>query len=302
MSAAAYIAVDWGSSGFRAFLISDNGNILAEKTTAEGVLKIQNGGFETVLRSNCGEWLKKYPEMPFITGGMIGSRNGWQEVPYIPCPVSADDIRAQFTRVQDTDDLTILIGPGVSGENAYGAPDVMRGEEIQIFGALALKSVEDTLLCLPGTHSKWCRVENGTITSLSTYLTGELYALLSEQSSLAGLVNDQIRCEESFLSGIEASRQPSGLLNNLFSIRASAMISEASHTSPASFLSGLVIGTELCAICDQTDVSAPVILVGNAILNQRYEAALNAFGIQAICVNSNDAFLAGIKTLQPPQA
>ncbi len=297
----AYIAIDWGSSAFRAFLIGVDGTILAEVLTKDGVFTVQNGDFEAVLSAHCQAWLKTYGALPIIMSGMVGSRNGWQEVPYTACPVSPLDLMEKFTHIKASIAENIILVPGVSGVNASGAPDVMRGEEVQIFGALKYFNIKNAIVCLPGTHSKWCIVTDGKIESFSTYMTGEIFNLLSAESSLAALMISDNHDETSFRAGLQQATASQDLLGDLFAIRAAAMVNEVQYASPYSFLSGLLIGNEIKSALKHIDTSSesppPIVLVGNSLMNKHYSAALNCQNIAAKTIDSNLAFLAGVQVL-----
>ena len=163
------IAIDWGSSAFRAFLLDSSGDVLARISTDDGVLMTNGTSFSRILMDNCGRWLDKHGCLPIVMSGMVGSRNGWREASYVPCPVTVEALAAAPLKVGNDQGLDVRIMPGVSGPNFFGGLDVMRGEEVQVFGALASLDLSNALICLPGTHSKWCVIENGQITSLTTF-------------------------------------------------------------------------------------------------------------------------------------
>ncbi|MCG8504609.1 MAG: 2-dehydro-3-deoxygalactonokinase [Sphingomonadales bacterium] len=298
MTMASFIAIDWGSSAFRAFLIGDEGTSLARISTDDGVLMTGNKSFLQVLEANCGRWLAEHGTMPIIMSGMIGSRNGWQETDYMPCPVSADSLAHNPVTIDNDGELTIRIVPGVSGPNMFGGLDVMRGEEVQVFGALAALGLDTALVCLPGTHSKWCIVETGAIASLTTFMTGEIFALIRRESSISSLIEDEKFDQTSFMQGTEAGRSKAGLLNKLFSIRASVLLDDLHCLSRASYLSGMLIGREIMAVTAALGTVDDVILVGNEALTHRYVAALGEQNVQAVSVEADKAFLKGISLLR----
>lgn len=296
MTAASKIAIDWGSSAFRAFLLDENEHIIARTQTDDGVLQTNKKEFEKILSETCTHWHDEHGPVPIIMSGMIGSRNGWVETEYVPCPTSAINIASKLVPVSGQNSLTYIV-PGVSGNNLFGSPDVMRGEEVQVFGALKILGEKDGIVCLPGTHSKWCVVKGGAIQSLTTFMTGEMFALMRTNSSLASLVAGEEFDQSSFLSGIDAGRSDAGLLNKLFSIRAGVLLDTLACQSYASYLSGMFIGHEIKAVKNTLQHLESVILVGNEGLTHRYTTALEAAGCCVTVVEADSAFLNGISLI-----
>jgi 2-dehydro-3-deoxygalactonokinase len=291
------IAVDWGSSSFRAFLLGQNGTVIAKTATDQGIFTIPDKAFEKTLLANCGPWLDPHGKLPLIMGGMIGSRNGWLETPYQPCPVGAVDLANNLVSVPNTLGLEIKIIPGVTGPSAFDGFDVMRGEEIQALGALATIGANDAVLCLPGTHSKWCSAEDSTISTLTTFLTGEMFSLISNQSSISSLISETGHDQTSFEAGVACGNATSGLLNRLFSIRADALLDKANYTCSSSYLSGLLIGNEISVMKQHIENKNPVILVGNQGLTKRYSSALAASEVSCQTIDGETAFLRGIYSI-----
>ncbi len=298
MANASAIAIDWGSSTFRAFLVDETGAVLAQTSTEEGVMQVPEGRFVDVLMNNCGNWLEEHGSLPVVMSGTIGSRNGWRETPYLPCPVSLKDLNHQSIPIENNLNLDIQVMPGVCGNNMFGCNDVMRGEEVQIFGAMDTLNLENALVCLPGTHSKWCEFKNGKIVSLTTFMTGEMFALIRNSSAIGRLVEDSDFDEASFLLGVEASRSEAGLLNALFSIRADALLGDLACRSRASYLSGMLIGREILAVCKAMNAIEDIVLVGSEALIHKYSRALAMEGVQSLSVGGNHAFLTGICLLK----
>lgn len=294
MANPAAIAIDWGSSTFRAFLVDETGAILAQTNTDEGVMQVPESQFVDVLVNNCGDWLEEHGSLLVVMSGTIGSRNGWQETPYLPCPVSVKDLHHQSIPIENNRNLDIQVMPGVCGNNMFGGNDVMRGEEVQIFGAMDTLNLENALVCLPGTHSKWCEFKNGKIVSLTTFMTGEMFALIRNSSAIGRLVEDSDFDEASFLLGAEASRSEAGLLNALFSIRADVLLGDLACRSRASYLSGMLIGREILAVCKAMKAIEDVVLVGSEALIHKYSRALAMEGVQSLSVGGDHAFLTGI--------
>ena len=295
MSKVSMVFVDWGSSSFRAFLLSPNGDLLDQIHSDDGVFQVDD--YEGILARHCQKWLEAHGKLPVILAGTIGSRNGWLETPYLPCPASLNDLSKELHTVPNRRGLDIRITSGVEGAGFYGLHDVMRGEELQIFGAVDELELDDALLCLPGTHSKWCRVSGGQISSVTSYMTGELYALLRNNSSIGRLIEADDYEEANFLAGLAAVRANPHLSNLLFSVRASSLLGNLAASSSASYLSGILIGAELVAATEFMSDSESVLIVGNRRLVDRYSLGLEKLGKTAQTMEGDHAFLTGTKAL-----
>jgi 2-dehydro-3-deoxygalactonokinase len=214
-----------------------------------------------------------------LISGMAGSRQGWREAPYCPCPSGFEDI-AQHLQWIEKDRIGIV--PGLSAFNDQ-TPDVMRGEEIQIFGALSNLQIAEAEFVLPGTHSKWAMVAGGHIQSFKTFMTGEFYALLSQHSILAKTcLPDAPWKKDVFLEGVMQSQKLGGLLHHAFSARSLALFEKLNPAQSSSYISGLLIGEEIkSARSSQTGMNTPLFILGNSQLTQRYACALAALEIQA---------------------
>ncbi len=295
------IAIDWGSSTFRAFLVDAKGRIMDRYSSSDGVLTMFGKSYLDVIDGVCGRWLDQHGDLPIIMGGTVGSRNGWQEAPYIPCAASGSSLAKMTACVQNSAGRNIRIVPGVSGPNMFGGQDVMRGEEIQIFGALEPLQLRDALVCLPGTHSKWCEVKAGKITSVTSFMTGEIFALVRHHSFVGAVIEDTEFDPGSFRQGVEASASAAGLLHQLFSLRADALLGHLTCPSRESYLSGMLIGHEIDAAVKALGNVPDVLLVGGEGLNQRYETALNDRNIGTVNVSGEEAFVTGISLLKQLQ-
>lgn len=265
------IAVDWGTSSLRAARIAGDGQVQEERASAQGILTVPAGGFPQVLQALCGDWL--HGDALCLVSGMAGSRQGWQEAPYCPCPAGFTELARSLTWITPG---RIALVPGLSCEHR-GVPDVMRGEEVQVFGALSLLDARDGLFVLPGTHSKWVRVEDGVVQDFATCMTGELYALLRQHSILARTLppEDGALDEAAFARGVGHAQEGHSLLQTAFSTRTLALFGLMEPAALPSYLSGLVIGEELRA---QSRGNLPVVLIGSATLTQRYALALRTLG------------------------
>ena len=269
------IAVDWGTTSLRGARLGPDGAVLEERSFARGILSVAAAGFEAAFDASFGDWMAK--ETLCLIAGMAGSRQGWVDAPYRDCPAGPDDVAARLAWVVPG---RVAIVPGLTCVRD-GVPDVMRGEETQVFGALRLLDLEEGTLVLPGTHSKWVQVEAGRVVGFSTWMTGEVYGLLRQHSILARTlpVNDGPFEAAAFDLGVARSVEGLGLLNTAFSVRTLALFERMPEHERPSYLSGIVIGEELRAQPLQPD--AAVTLIGAPALTLRYERALASLGVRA---------------------
>ncbi|MBS0537555.1 MAG: 2-dehydro-3-deoxygalactonokinase [Proteobacteria bacterium] len=264
------VAVDWGTSSLRGALLDEAGKVLAEKSAPLGILNVPKGDFAGTFAAQFADWM--VPGRLCLISGMAGSRQGWQEAPYASCPAGLDELAKRLHWIEPH---RIALVPGLSVEQD-GVPDVMRGEEVQIFGALALAGLKDALFVLPGTHSKWATVSAGKVTGFRTFMTGEVYGLLTRHSILARTTEADAPLDEiKFLEGVKRAGEGGGLLHAAFGARALALFERLSPPQSASYLSGLLIGEELRA---QT-LGREVMLIGAPALTQRYALALKQAGV-----------------------
>jgi 2-dehydro-3-deoxygalactonokinase len=289
----AWIAVDWGTSNLRAWAMAADGNVLAEATSDEGMAKLTHVEFEPALLRLIAPWLGKGQTL-VAACGMVGSRQGWCEAPYRAVPCTPLDPAAQVTAPSTDPRILIRIAPGLK----QTAPaDVMRGEETQIAGALRLLPGYDGVLCLPGTHSKWAQISAGEVVSFQTFMTGEMFALLSETSVLRHGMQGEGWDDAAFDLGVsDAISRPDRIGARLFSLRAEGLISGLGPASARSRLSGLLIGTELAASRPYW-LGQRITLIGAAKLSAAYARALSAQGIDAQHLSATDCTLAGLASL-----
>jgi 2-dehydro-3-deoxygalactonokinase len=267
------IGIDWGSTNFRAFRFNDAGEVFDRRFSPEGVISVHTRLFGDVLREKVSDWLEA-GETRILLCGMIGSRQGWVEAKYVSCPVGIADLATAVIEVPFSGAEVLLI-PGVSGIDSCGVPEVMRGEETEVMGMLqACKGTG--LACLPGTHSKWIRFTDETIVSFSTCMTGELYAALRQNTSLARIMTfNEARENEAFLRGVARSIDAGGLLHHLFSVRTLTLMDQLKEDAAASYLSGLLIGHEVRAAMP---AGAHIHLVGDSQLCSLYAQAIQTCG------------------------
>jgi 2-dehydro-3-deoxygalactonokinase len=288
------IALDWGSSQLRAYRMGAGGSVLEQRASDDGASRLSGGAarFEAALRALAGDWLAcAEPGLPVLACGMVGSAHGWREAAYASCPLPLDQLHRHLTRVEAGGGLQVHIVPGVRDRGADGLPDVMRGEETQLLGLLALQPAlgQAATVVLPGTHSKWVRLEQGRLQGFATRMTGEQFALLREHSVLGRLMAPAEAFDAAaldfaaFTRGVAAARQSGGadLGRLLFSVRTLGLFGELPATGLADYLSGLLIGAELAAALPASDASAPLILVGEAALCERYRLAIGLWGREA---------------------
>ena len=281
MAGTALIGLDWGTSALRAYRIDRDGAIRERRRADRGILHVVGGAVEDALEDTVGDWLAEDPDVPVLAAGMITSRQGWVETPYLSCPADIDALAAALVPGRLRSGRTILFVGGLSTRGADGVPDVMRGEETQIAGAL-VEGNAPRLLLLPGTHAKWVRCEGETVTAFTTMMTGELYDLLRRYGILGRLMEGEAEDAAAFARGVRygAGDDPAagGLLHRLFSARSLGLFGELPPRGLASYLSGLLIGSELREGAQIHGAGEPVGLVGEAALVARYRTALDLLG------------------------
>jgi 2-dehydro-3-deoxygalactonokinase len=287
MSEARLIALDWGSTRLRAFLLGDGGEVRATRQSNDGAATLQGAdAYAAALAALVGDWRADHPGIPLLACGMVGSQYGWREAPYVRCPADATALAGQLLTLDDR--LSII--PGLVDDAAQ--PDVMRGEETQIVGALALhpELAEEACLVLPGTHSKWARVKSGRVTGFATHMTGELFALLRQHSVLNRLMptdGSSPASPEAFLKGVDAAQARGGLGHQLFAVRTLGLFKQLAAEQLPDYLSGLLIGHELAS--ELQGAQTRVALIGDLALCARYAQALQHLGQPAPLLLDNTA-------------
>lgn len=284
------IAVDWGTSSLRGARLDEAGGVVEEKSAPLGILNVPNGDFAGVFASLFSDWMKPAGSVCLISG-MAGSRQGWVEAPYAACPAGPEELKRHLHWIEPG---RIALVPGLSVERGE-VPDVMRGEEVQIFGAMRLAGLTDGLFVLPGTHSKWATVCDGRVAGFQTYMTGEFYGLLSQHSILARTLDADAPLHEAmFLRGVTRAGEGQGLLHNAFGARALALFGRLSPAQSTSYLSGLLIGEEL--LSQELPAGRDVIAIGAPALTARYALALGQKGV-AVRSFGAEATWAGLRAL-----
>ncbi len=287
---AAWIAVDWGTSNLRLWAIDGTGAVIATRTGSEGMSRLSPEGFEPMLLDKAADLLADDSRTEVIVCGMAGARGGWREAPYRPVPCRPAGQEAVTVPTTDTR-LAVQILPGLS---QAAPPDVMRGEETQIAGFLAGFPDFDGTLCLPGTHTKWVRVSAGEVVGFRTFMTGEIFGLLSGQSVLRhSLTGDGLE-PEAFLEAVsDALSKPENTAAALFSIRAGSLLTGLSPQAARARLSGLLIGMELAAARPWW-LGTRLALIGADTLTGLYHDALAAQGLEAETHSGDRLVLAGL--------
>lgn len=297
------VALDWGTSSLRAFLMDRRGALVAQRASAHGIQNLPVPGipgFERAFADLCADWLARWPGLPVVASGMVGSAQGWREAPYVPCPTDTRMLASRAAMVDSAAGVRIVIAPGVICDPTDAPPDVIRGEEIQIAGALADQPAWMRRACivLPGTHSKWVAIEDGQIVRFATYMTGELFAVLRQHSILGRLMPEHVQpadkasSESAFAAGLDAARasRPGDLAHQIFATRTLGLTRRLSADVLADYLSGLLIGHELVSgpalLPQAVDGDTPLVLIGEGGLCRRYQQALARFGRPAMQIDN----------------
>ncbi|WP_460409844.1 MULTISPECIES: 2-dehydro-3-deoxygalactonokinase [unclassified Pseudomonas] len=294
------IALDWGTTSLRAYKLAADGVVLEQRALSSGIMQLPktprviNGrecadGFELAFDEACGDWLDAQPNLPVIACGMVGSAQGWREAAYCETPTNVANLGNSLQTIVSLRGTRVHIVPGVIQRSRL--PNVMRGEETQVLGVLQNLPIEagvDLLIGLPGSHSKWVDVVDGCITHFDTFMTGEVFAVLSEHSILGRTLKQGAAFDAlAFDRGVQVAQSVDGelgVLSTLFSARTLGLTGELSPTAQADYLSGLMIGHELAALATvqrrrRNNPNLPsIILIGNAQLCTRYSRALAACG------------------------
>ena len=283
MSYADWIAVDWGTTHLRAWAMADDGRVLAAASSDAGMGSLTRDGFEPALLALAEGWLAPGRATLALACGMVGSRQGWVEAPYRPVPCVPLEPGGFASAPCGDGRLTVRVIPGIK---QLSPADVMRGEETQLIGALALHPslAETGSFILPGTHSKWAVVQGGAVTGFRTLMTGELFAVLRQHSMLGASGAEAADDAEAFARGVAAARDSgaAGALSRLFSARALMLDGTLAAGSVPDYLSGLLIGEEFrAALADGfARRDTPLYLVGDDALCERYRRAAALFGIE----------------------
>jgi len=310
-----YIVGDWGTSHLRLYLC--DGTQVLDRREGPGVAELSANAqaqaharrFAVALSAAIAPWNRTHGPMHVWLAGMVGSRNGWQEAPYVPCPFDARTLAASVLHLE-ANGTEVTIVPGARCVNPRGAPDVMRGEETQIIGALRLDerlAHGRHIVALPGTHTKWAVLSDGTLEAFQTSFSGEMFALLRDHSMLARAAaatpespGTAASIKAGFERGVARSRELQGtpLSHLLFEVRSRQLMEGLPQPEALGYLSALIIDQDIQGALDLFSVDAPITVIGAAALTSLYEVALAARGIQTRALEASDATVAGIDALK----
>lgn len=283
-----FIAVDWGTTNRRAYRIDSTGKRIDEFEDHKGVLTVPEGGFPAAV----AEIRQRLGDLPLLLAGMIGSNRGWKEARYVPCPAGIDELVAALVWAGDRE----AIVPGVSYIGS-GRADVMRGEEVQLLGAVAAGLIDpDGLVCHPGTHNKWATLRHGKIRDFRTVMTGELFSILKDHSILSDLLQAPVQANDAFKQGAGDSIDDSALPADLFGVRARVLLGQMKKEDAASYTSGLLIGADV-RIGLSIPTSAQIEVVGRPDLTHLYATAIQAAEREARELDGEQCFVAGIQEI-----
>ncbi|SDF97338.1 MULTISPECIES: 2-dehydro-3-deoxygalactonokinase [unclassified Duganella] len=286
------LGIDWGTSNRRAYLIDQSGACLAEHDDGQGMLAV--GGREQFGASLAGllAAMKLPADVPVIMSGMVGSASGWQEVDYLDASVPLEELPRHLAAVTDpawAGRATIV--PGYVYRNGTSA-DVMRGEETQLLGAVALGH-RDGWIVLPGTHSKWVLLRDGVIQSIATYMTGELFAMLSKGGTLSAMLTGDAADAAGFATGLAQAARNEPLSNSLFRVRAGVVSRSAPAGQAAATISGLLIGAEFAAAARAAEGQG-ITVIGSPALAARYEIAAQHFGLKCAVLDPHQVYCTAV--------
>ena len=280
-----FIAVDWGTTNRRAWRL-EGGAVAQEFEDDRGVLSVEKADFPAAV----AEIRDRLGDQPMLMAGMIGSNRGWVEARYVPCPAGLDEVAAALAWAEPG---RTAIVPGVSTAEPA---DVMRGEEVQILGAIDAGLIPaDALLCHPGTHNKWVTLAGGRIRHFRTVMTGEMFSLLKEHSILSDLLKDEMAVDDAFRAGVARGIEGRTITAELFAVRAGVLLGERRREDATDFTSGLLIGADVGF--GLRDTSGSVCVMGRPELTRLYGAAIGIAGRHATEIDGEAAFLAGIKAI-----
>lgn len=288
------LIVDWGTTNFRAFAMDDQGRIIDEQAHPLGLLQVKDGAFAASLQAVLGRWLSHYQDLPVYMAGMVGSMKGWVNVEYAKTQAGAAELAGGAYRFVLPWGSEAFIIPGVCHQRAPGVQDVMRGEEVQLLGLSQLQNEHDFHAMLPGTHNKHVHFSEGKISAFSSYLTGELFSVVSEHMLIGkGLDKSQLGAhDEAFLKGVDEGSETEQLTSTLFQAWTHRLFKHLREEEVLDYLSGLLIGNELKAL-----KADHYYLVGGSALCKRYQQACMHINIHTQIVSGNACFISGMNRL-----
>lgn len=284
-----YVAVDWGTTNRRAYLISEDGMVLDTHADDRGVLSMNADDYASEVL----QFRQRWNVESVIIAGMAGSSRGWIEAPYVPCPADADLVASGMV-ISPLDNVWLV--PGVAQNDDQGC-DVMRGEEVQILGALySDMAPANALFCQPGTHNKWIEARQGMISRFTTVMTGELFSLLRSKGTLAEMLEGKVNDTTMFRHGVRRGHEAHTIGAMLFEVRASVLLGQINREDAAAYASGLLIGNDIAV--NHGIEGRKIYLLGSGSLADLYIAAMEALGAETVLLDSHQAFVAGIHLLK----
>ena len=288
---AKWIAADWGTTHMRAWAIGEEDNVLAFRESNEGMKDLQQNEFEPVLLKLIESWLDDTKVTTVMACGMVGSKQGWVETPYLKTPcVPIDNQQLTIATTKDNR-IKVNFVPGVMQNNSA---DIMRGEETQIAGFINKNPDFNGVVCLPGTHTKWVNVKEGQITSFKTFMTGELFGVISNHTLIRHSISIKGWNQAGFEAGIhEGFNNPGSIASNLFSLRAESIVNDLDRDQARSTLSGLLLGVELNGAQTFWE-NSNVIIIGSQLLSNNYHQGLKILGGQCQLFSLETATLSGL--------
>ena len=286
----ACILADWGTTNLRVWAVRPDQTMEGPRTSQMGLLGVEGGRFAEALAEACGDWLAGPKSVPVVMCGMVGSKLGWKEVPYLPTPLALGDLGRHLSAIETPFAGTVAIVPGVVMDDET-QPEVMRGEESQILGAMQALGIREDAFLLPGTHSKWALIDNGNLVSFRTYMTGEVFGLIRRSGTLSQLMDGDARDDAAFHRGVLFARSTDAgnLLHALFSVRALGLLGRISREGLASYLSGLLIGAELSdgmAWLRAQGVPGLAAAIGTPAMLDAYRLAALPYGLRIVALDS----------------
>ena len=285
--ATALFGIDWGTSRQRAYRIDRQGRLLESRNGELGLSAVRGKNFDAALRTLISDWQEGAAGVPVLMCGMVGSRNGWAEAPYCDCPFGIEELARTIIPVTSLGGEAYIVGGGHVAD-ARGHHDVMRGEETQFLGLA--DGAGRRLALAPGTHSKWALLEDGRIRNFRTYMTGELFALLKDHSILGWLMPQREAATDdaiAFADGVRDSAADADILHMLFHVRTSGLFQPDRAGSLSSYLSGLLIGSEISGAM-KSYPAEPITIIATPALARLYETALSAVGLRDLTVDDVD--------------
>lgn len=287
------LVVDWGTTNLRAYHCRRDGFILARTELEQGIKVVAPGQYPAILQQVRVE-LGVPEEEPIYLCGMAGARGGWMEAPYCETPVALPALAANLLALPEP--FQGFLVPGIKTLAADGSLDVMRGEEVQVFGALGKLGLRDALICLPGTHSKWVQVRNCQIVAFMTFMTGDVFQALKH--TILKCRSEDNFCAQPFLSGLtESQRTGGGLLHQLFTARTQMLAASLQEEQVSSFVSGLLIGHELKEAETFRGDGGQIVVIGSDRLCLRYRMALEQASVPVATLGSDLATCSGVAAL-----